>query len=207
VKIKKEPGDEGVCACSALFFTRSFLQHFYFNSPFRMYRTQAPSILKFEKYPLLDNLFSATSLFADLNQKLVPEELALLKVTEAITLLRLISADTDLLLSDISEPRKIDLADFMQKNFVFNIPIKRFAHLTGRSLATFKRDFKKTFGTTPQKWLTRTRLAKAHFLIAEKHQRPSRVYIEVGFENFSHFTFSFKNQFGYNPSSIAPVNK
>jgi AraC-like DNA-binding protein len=45
------------------------------------------------------------------------------------------------------------------------------------------------------------RLKEAHFLIAERNQKPSDAYIEVGFENLSHF--SFKQMFGYNPSSLA----
>ena len=46
------------------------------------------------------------------------------------------------------------------------------------------------------------RLEEAHFLIKQKNQHPSSVYLDVGFENMSHFSFSFKKLFGYNPSSV-----
>jgi AraC-like DNA-binding protein len=72
-----------------------------------------------------------------------------------------------------------------KKNFMFNIPIARFAYLTGRSLATFKQDFQKIFYTSPQKWLTVKRLELAHYLIAERQQRPSQAYIDASFESFS----------------------
>jgi Transcriptional regulator containing an amidase domain and an AraC-type DNA-binding HTH domain len=72
--------------------------------------------------------------------------------------------------------------------------------LTGRSLSTFKRDFKKKYNTTPQKWLTRKRLELAHHQIFEQKRKPSDVYFEAGFENLPHCSFAFKKQFGYNPS-------
>src|SRR5690606_17323152 len=65
-----------------------------------------------------------------------------------------------------------------------------------------KRDFRKTFSQTPAKWLKDMRLDKAHFLISEKKQKPSEVYLQVGFENFSHFSASFKERFGYNASIV-----
>jgi hypothetical protein len=46
-------------------------------------------------------------------------------------------------LANFEEPGKIDLADYMEKNFMFNLPLEKFAYLTGRSLTTFKRDFSK----------------------------------------------------------------
>jgi AraC-like DNA-binding protein len=108
----------------------------------------------------------------------------------------------DNLLANFAEQGKLDLVDYMQKNFAFNIPMERFAYLTGRSLATFKRDFEKAFHSTPQKWLLEKRLQEAHFLISRKKQKPSEVYLEVGFENLSHFSRTFKQHFGYNPSTI-----
>jgi AraC family transcriptional regulator, exoenzyme S synthesis regulatory protein ExsA len=77
----------------------------------------------------------------------------------------------------------------------------------GKSLATFKRDFQKIFLKPPQKWLMAKRLLEAHFLIAPRNQKPSDEYIEVGFENLSHFSSSFKQMVGYNPSSLIRQNQ
>jgi AraC-like DNA-binding protein len=90
----------------------------------------------------------------------------------------------------------------MNKNYQFNVELKRFAYLTGRSLATFKRDFEKTFHTTPGKWLQQRRLQQAHYLIKQKRQAPSEVYLELGFEDLSHFSFAFKKAFGVAPSKV-----
>lgn len=43
----------------------------------------------------------------------------------------------------------------MQKNFMFNMPLQKFAYLTGRSLTVFKKDFYNAFATTPQRWMTK----------------------------------------------------
>jgi AraC family transcriptional regulator, exoenzyme S synthesis regulatory protein ExsA len=128
--------------------------------------------------------------------------MAELKTREAIELLLRYDPLLTNFLFDFSEPHKIDLEEYMNRHFTYNVPLSRFARLTGRSLATFKRDFKKIFGTSPEKWLHQKRLEEAHFLIAEKQQSPSNVYLEVGFENLSHFSYAFKQFFGYNPSSI-----
>jgi AraC-like DNA-binding protein len=72
----------------------------------------------------------------------------------------------------------------MERNYMFNMPVEKFGYLTGRSLTTFKRDFKKAFQTTPQKWLTQKRLELAHYQIREKNRRPSEVYLETGLKTF-----------------------
>jgi AraC-like DNA-binding protein len=82
------------------------------------------------------------------------------------------------------------------------MPLEKFGYLTGRSLTTFKRDFKKVFATTPQRWLTKKRLDLAHYQFVEKKGKPIEVCYEVGFENLSHFSFAFKKQFGYTPTEL-----
>ena len=132
--------------------------------------------------------------------------MAELKTRELVALLLRTGQQMKAFLFDFTEPHKIDLEAFMNRNFTFHVPISQFAKLTGRSLATFKRDFQKTFALPPEKWLVKKRLEQAHFLIAEKQQRPSDVYLEVGFENLSHFSGSFKKLFGYNPSRLASAS-
>lgn len=124
------------------------------------------------------------------------------KIKEAVQLMLKLNPELKDILFDFSDPGKIDIEAFMLKNFHFNVQLKRFAYLTGRSLSTFKRDFEKIFQTTPSRWLTWRRLQEAYYLIKEKGQKPSNVYIEVGFEDLSHFSYAFKKQFGVTPSKI-----
>jgi AraC-like DNA-binding protein len=76
------------------------------------------------------------------------------------------------------------------------VSVERFAYLTGRSLSAFKRDFKTIFNDTPNRWLIQKRLQEAYFLIDRKKQKPSDIYLELGFETLSHFSYAFKKQFG-----------
>jgi AraC-like DNA-binding protein len=90
----------------------------------------------------------------------------------------------------------------MNRNFRFNVSIQRFAYLTGRSLTSFKRDFAHIFNESPSKWLVQKRLREAFFLMDKKGMSASDVYLEVGFEDLSHFSFAFKKQFGFPPTKL-----
>ncbi|MET0298699.1 MAG: AraC family transcriptional regulator [Flavitalea sp.] len=136
------------------------------------------------------------------NPEALTPALTELKSKEAIELLLRSAGNAREFLFDFSEPHKIDLESFMLKNFEFNVPVKEFARLSGRSISTFKRDFQKLFATTPEKWLKEQRLERAHYLIKNKKQKPADIYLRVGFENLSHFSTAFKEMFGVSPSMI-----
>jgi AraC-like DNA-binding protein len=134
-------------------------------------------------------------------------KIAELKTFEAIELLLQAGDNFRNFLFDFHEPHKMDLETYMNHNFKYNIPLSSFAKLTGRSLSTFKRDFKIIFESTPEKWLQQKRLEQAHFLISKQNQRPSEVYLEVGFENLSHFSYAFRKQFELTPTELAAQQK
>ena len=100
-------------------------------------------------------------------------------------------------------PGKVNLEEFMNRNYIFNTSIQNFAFLTGRSLSAFKRDFQKIFRTTPNRWLVQKRLREAYFLIEKKNRKPADIYLELGFENLSHFSFAFRKFFGRSPTALA----
>ncbi|WP_312768085.1 AraC family transcriptional regulator [Epilithonimonas sp.] len=158
-------------------------------------------IISFEKHPLLESCLNSLIPYFEM-QNNFPENIALLKINEAINILRTIDGNIDSVLNNFEEPGKIDLMTFMEKNFMFNMSLEKFGYLTGRSLTTFKRDFYKAFNSTPQRWLTKKRLELAHYELAEKNRKPIDVYYEIGFENLSHFSFAFKKQFGYAPTKL-----
>ncbi|MCF0060624.1 AraC family transcriptional regulator [Dyadobacter chenwenxiniae] len=154
----------------------------------------------------LKGFFDSLLPYVDHPSKLTAK-LAELKTREAIELL-LQSGDVyRKLLFDFQEPHKMDLETYMNHNFKYNIPLSSFAKLAGRSLSTFKRDFTKIFETSPEKWLQQKRLEQAHYLISKRSMRPSEVYLEVGFENLSHFSFAFKKTFGLTPTELIEQNR
>ncbi|MGL5981480.1 MAG: helix-turn-helix domain-containing protein [Phocaeicola sp.] len=123
---------------------------------------------------------------------------------KALELIEILKQDTRMqnILFTFAADFKLDLNAYMNKYFMHNLPLKQFATLTGRSLSSFKRDFQETFQTTPNKWLIKKRLDLAYHLISNKGKKPSEAYIDAGFVNFSHFSKSFKEEFGINPSEI-----
>lgn len=176
------------------------LRDFYAKLNVKPKTVASPKIFCFNNHPLLESCLASLVPYFDM--KNLPEDIASLKITEAITILRTIDKDIDNVLANFEAPDRIDLASYMEKNFMFNMPLEKFGYLTGRSLTTFKRDFKKAFDTTPQRWLTKKRLELAHYHFVEKNSKPIDVCYEVGFENLSHFSYAFKKQFGYTPTEL-----
>ena len=103
---------------------------------------------------------------------------------------------------EANAPWKIDILDFLEKNYMYEFSMEDLAHYTGRSLATFKRDFKKISDLTPEKWLIRKRLEAAYTLMREGGKKIGDVYLQVGFKNQSHFSNAFKKQYGIPPTAV-----
>lgn len=184
----------------AMHLSAKRLREFYKDNQAKS-KTTTEKIISFEKHPLLESCLASLISYFEM-QNNFPENIASIKINEAINILRAIDEKIDSVLNNFDEPGKIDLVAFMEKNFMFNMPLEKFGYLTGRSLTTFKRDFYKAFSLTPQRWLTKKRLELAHYELAEKNKKPVDVYYETGFENLSHFSFAFKKQFGYAPTKI-----
>lgn len=125
-----------------------------------------------------------------------------LKVKEAVMMLLSTNPTLQDILFDFSAPGKLDLEAFMNAHYKFNADLSRFAWLTGRSLATFKRDFERIYHMTPNRWLQQQRLKDAYFLIKEKGLKVSDVYLDVGFKDLSHFSYAFKKAYGIAPSRV-----
>ncbi|MDB4919531.1 helix-turn-helix transcriptional regulator [Mucilaginibacter sp.] len=177
------------------------LRDYYRRHEFKATQPYNHKIKTFGKHLLLESFFASLLPYFEMDEVL-PGNIISVKVEEAISILRNIDESTDALLAYFEEPGKINLAEFMEKNYMFNMTMGKFGYLTCRSLTTFKRDFKKAFNTTPQKWLTQKRLELAHYQLSEKQRKPIDVYFDVGFENLSHFSYAFKKQFGYSPNAL-----
>ena len=184
----------------AMHLSSKRLREFYVNHHNNS-KIKTEKIISFQKHPLLESCLASLIPYFEM-QNNFPENIASLKINEAINILRTIDENIDSVLNNFDEPGKIDLVAFMEKNFMFNMPLGKFGYLTGRSLTTFKRDFFNAFNSTPQRWLTKKRLELAHYELSEKSKKPIDVYYETGFENLSHFSFAFKKQFGYSPTDL-----
>jgi len=201
-KFKKLPYEGENFNSVTVVFDTPMLKEFYSQQSDRTaaLREPGPGVIK-----LTGNLNLMNDYFATLEnyyKRILPPHLMELKTKEALIILLEAAPSLKLTLFDFGYPGKIDLEAFMLKNYKFNVEMKKLAFLTGRSLASFKRDFKKIFNNTPARWVHEKRLQEAHFLLKENGRKPSEVYHEIGFETLAHFSFSFKQHFGINPSAL-----
>ncbi len=96
------------------------------------------------------------------------------------------------------QPAEIDLV--IKKHLFQQLTLEELAKLSGRSLASFKRDFQSHYQTSPKKWIHQQRLAHARMLLEKGNQNVSEVAYASGFENIPYFIRSYKKEFGVTPS-------
>lgn len=200
---KNSKGDEFYKGIS-LTFKRSVLRDFYNKMNKADIPTTVPllekNVLKIEPRPDITSLFQSLTPYFDTNIK-PTEGVTHLKLLEGIYALLNSSESIYPILFDFTEPWKVDILEFLNENYQDELTMEQIASFTGRSLATFKRDFNKISNLTPQKWLIKKRLDAAYFKLKEG-KRVQDVYIEVGFKNPSHFSTAFKKEYGVSPTEI-----
>ena len=90
----------------------------------------------------------------------------------------------------------------MEDNYCYNLSLEAYARMCGRSLSAFKRDFQQLFNAPPGRWLREQRLRRAKLLLSAGDLQVSEVAFQCGFENLSHFSKAFKEEFGHSPTEL-----
>ncbi|MBQ6746049.1 MAG: helix-turn-helix transcriptional regulator [Bacteroidaceae bacterium] len=165
------------------------------------FKSRSPYVM-LPKHPFLSGLFKSLEMYF-YAQQYPSEQLMENKLREAVLTMLEVKPEIASLVFDFEEPWKIDLTEFMENNYTSDLDITEFAHYTGRSLSTFKKEFQDTFHDSPGKWIIRRRLTEAKRLIEEDGEKPLEVYLRVGFKNLSHFSTAFKRTYGYPPSMMS----
>ncbi len=189
----------------ALTLSRSFLKE-YFNRrvagrdfPADSVSVQAPALV-LTPTPALKGWAQSLVACAD-GEGEISEELLRLKQEEAV--MALLGCDRRLYptLFDFYQTWKIDLVEFMENHFTEDLSLEEFAAYTGRSLASFKRDFAKISSRPPRRWINERRLDLARELLRKERLGAREVCYRVGFKNPSHFSTAYKRRFGHAPSA------
>nr|WP_294858522.1 AraC family transcriptional regulator [uncultured Fluviicola sp.] len=197
LKFVKHPPSNGEFKSLSIRFDEKLLRDFSMDYAYEADKSIiSAAFVKLQADKLLSAFMKSLLDYEDLFNEPDRNQLLMLKQKEALFLLLKVDPSSKNTLFDFSEPHKIDLEKFMQKNFHFNVQLERFAYLTGRSLSTFQRDFSKIFHKTPSRWLLEKRLKEAYYLIKEKGKKASEIYLDLGFEDLSHFSFTFRKQYG-----------
>jgi AraC-like DNA-binding protein len=99
----------------------------------------------------------------------------------------------------LTEEYKTPIWQIMESNYMYNLTIAEFARIADRSIASFKREFREYYNTSPGKWLTSRRLEKAKLLLKTSKRPIGDIAYDCGFENVSHFSRIYKDKYGVSP--------
>jgi AraC-like DNA-binding protein len=102
----------------------------------------------------------------------------------------------------VSSSPKRNLTRLLNNSDIFKLTVDELAHLSGRSVSTFTRDFKVVYETTPKKWLQNKRLTRANELLRDTELTVTHVAADLGYENTSHFIKSFKDKYQVTPKQF-----
>ena len=125
----------------------------------------------------------------------------LLKIKIMELLFDLVQTDNSLLLQLLQLKKQFttDITTVIEDNFMSPLRLEDFAYLSGRSLASFKRDFNKIYKVSPARYIKEKRLNKAKDLLVSTDWAINDICYTIGFENVSHFSRAFKQFSGKSP--------
>ncbi|MDQ0113678.1 AraC family transcriptional regulator [Paenibacillus harenae] len=105
-------------------------------------------------------------------------------------------------LLQLKRKERKSITEVIEENIFNPVSLNDLAHLSGRSLSTFKREFKEIYNTSPLYYIRKRRMDKAKELLTHTSLSVTDVCFSTGFENVSHFSKVFKERFGISPSLL-----
>ena len=192
--------------CVILFFiTDDFIRNFMIEHQIKpsQSKNDSPQMFPIDVNDSLTSLFvSVFNYFKQAGE--VPRQLVELKFKELLYNIVLNPHNHQLTqyFNSIINTQKTTLSHVMLKNFHSDLSLEDFAQLSGRSLSTFKRDFKDSFQETPRKWINNKRLEYAKTLLENTTLTINEICYESGFKNSSHFNKVFKDRFHSPPNKF-----
>ncbi|MEM9934211.1 MAG: AraC family transcriptional regulator [Bacteroidota bacterium] len=195
---------EGEFATILLFFSDEQVNLFLKEiqaKPQRLETTPKAGILPLHEllHPWLQTILSYKTLYGQSSQLIHTKFLELLHLLQA----QMMSTYSIGLEQIFYQPQQRNLKEFMMAHFDKALTSEDFAILTGRSVSSFRRDFKRLFGTTPHQWLKDMRLHRAYETLTQMPKSSNELAHEVGYESVSHFISEFKKKYQLTPGQLA----
>ena len=95
--------------------------------------------------------------------------------------------------------RIVEILRHLEHGVAHTHRLQDLARMAGLSRYHFLRTFKGVTGITPHQWMMRARLREAARRLAQGDESVTAIALEVGFEDLSNFTRSFRSEFGMSP--------
>jgi AraC-like DNA-binding protein len=105
----------------------------------------------------------------------------------------------------LEEYSDIEIKKAVEKNLTNNLTLDELAFLCHTSVSTFKRKFLRLYNVAPSKYFLQKKMEIAASLLLQ-NKNPSEVFYEVGYENHSSFSQSFKRIYGISPKQFQQQN-
>ena len=182
-------------------FIKSFLQkNPNFLSANQKDLSDQDAIIRLTSNKMLHNY--ATSISGYLTLANLPDEQLIKHKLEELLLSLFISPAyknlTDYFVS-LCQSEVYQLKRVVEENFAYNLNLDEYAQLCHMSLSAFKRLFKKTYHSTPAKWIKDRKLDLASHKLQTTDLQVAQIVFECGFETTAHFTRIFKEKFKLSP--------
>lgn len=86
------------------------------------------------------------------------------------------------------------------------VSIRDIARKLNISLSTFERLMRRVYNTSPNRYIMRRKLERAHLLLSTNQHSIKNVAFMLGFNSISYFTKCYKDMYGFSPRKTKIVN-
>ncbi|MCR9249096.1 MAG: AraC family transcriptional regulator [bacterium] len=154
-----------------------------------------------DKNPLIDT-YAQSILPYFTNKELLTEEILTFKIKELITLLLSSDHSSEIvaIMSNLFEKKTFEFREVIHSHILSAISINELAQLTYMSLSSFKKEFKRVFNSTPQKYILDKRIERAAESLQKSTDTISNIAYACQFQTLAHMSRVFKSKYGISPS-------
>ncbi len=197
--------DSSDCEAIAVYLYPELLKEIFKNEvpSFLKLGDDIPKPKKLIHNKLIEQYMQNLSIYFE-SPETLDEELGLLKLRELMMILLKSENHKSIrkLLTDIFAPVNVKFKQSVEGNIFNELSTEQLAYICNMSLSTFKREFKKTFGETPARYIKEKRLNHAATLLTCSNQQVSVVAYDSGFQDVSTFSAIFKEKYNQTPTQF-----
>lgn len=205
-QFSSDKSNNGICEAVAIYFHPSFIKKIYRDEipDFLLKNNSLPNTRKITSNEFIQQYIRNLLPYFK-NPELMDVQLAELKIKELVLLL-LKSENRSSVLDFFSElftsPSQLLIQEVVENNLYNDISIDQLAFLSGKSLSTFKREFKALYNESPATYIRKERIERAKKLLLATDLRIKEIAYKIGYSELSSFSHTFLKVAGVSPSDF-----